>query len=591
MKSSATESLLIETPCRLEAVRDAARVLRNFLAANGAEEPELNDWELVTVEAGNNAVQYTPNGRSDRNVRFLMNVWPDSVELSITDNNRGFELPKVARLPEDDAEGGRGLFLMTALTDSVRYLRGKSENILVLRRLRPGARGVTHRRPITDVQRDADLETTLQLMTEELGASYESLSTIFRFSSELGRAGDSSRCTAKWLKELMKATQMEWFILRLHRETTGALDLLCSSSQPGLEPPVMLKAHAGSPRHLEVSAALYEREIWFDAETPVEQSEPLAGTFGRPICGVCYPIHVGGRLFGVLSMGQHAAKSDFSMSQMNVIHTFADFLGLQLSNDLAQQEAIKSRLVHRELEVAGDIQRSLLPKTLLTVPGFTLAGHSQSASAVGGDFYDVVAVGDDGALFAIADVMGKGVPAAMFAAMFRSHLRACAEMMKAPSRMLAWLNRALFADLDGVDMFVTAQLAYLHWPSRSLTVASAGHCPLLLADGSRNEVIEVSGDGPPLGIALDAVFRAQTVHLGKQARMLMITDGLIEARNPEGETLGQDPVTALLLQQTAAAADAAQIRDALLALAEDHKAGTAATDDLTLIVLAEESSH
>lgn len=585
MSNSSTDSMLIETPCRLDAVRDAARSLRSFLAAHGAQETELDEWELVAVEAGNNAVQYAPPGRGEEGVRFLMNAWPDSVELCVTDHSQGFDLPEHADLPADDSEHGRGLFLMNALTDSMRYVRGHHENTLILRKNRP------RRSSITDVQRDADIESTLHSMTEELGASFESLAAIFSFSADLGRADNARDCAAKWLNELLKVTRMDWYVLRRYRDDTGSLEVLACSPPcaGGAEPEGTISTRPEAPRSVEVFVTTHDREIWFDSARDDFGLGPLAGSYGAPLCGVAYPIHVAGELYGVLSIGMRATSVDFSVSQINLVHTFADFLGIQLHNDEARQEAIKSKLMHKELEVAGDIQRSLLPKDLPILRGFTLSAYSQSASAVGGDFYDVVQAGNDGVLFAIADVMGKGVPAAMFAAMFRSHLRACSEMMQTPARMLAWLNRALFADLDGVDMFVTAQLAYIHWPSRTLIVASAGHCPALLVDGTQGTVSEVIGDGPPLGIARDTIFRAEKVHLAGPARLLMVTDGLLEARNREGEPLGQSAVTQCLLEHSLAGDDAACLRDALLALASGHQQGTPATDDLTFLVLAENS--
>lgn len=587
MKASSPESLLVETPCRLEAVRDAARSLRRFLADRGASSAELDDWELIIVEAGNNAVQYASGNRHEKSVRFLMNIWTDSVELSITDQNPCFELPSEAALPTDDSESGRGLYIIHALTDSVRYLRGKSENVLVLRRNRADRARKLKEQSMG--AKEPDLATTLDLMMEELSSCYESLSTIFRFTAEMGRSDDTPRCAIAWLKELAKVTAMDWFVFRLRVEGS-ALELASTSLERNESLPVLLQTTGnGVQNSWEVTAATQGREVWFDADADRSSTEPLVAALGRNLCGIAYPIHVGGKLLGVLSTGCLVAKKEFTVGQINVIHTFADFMGLQLSNERARQEAVKGKLMRRELQIAGDIQRSLLPKTLVGIPGFTLAGYCQSANAVGGDFYDVIHVGDDGVLFAIADVMGKGVPAAMFAAMFRSHLRACAEMMRAPSRLLAWLNCALFADLDSVDMFVTAQIAYLHLPSRSLTVTSAGHCPLLIADPSSGKVREVSGDGPPLGINSGAIFRAETVHLPSQARMLMITDGLVEALNRSSEPLGNEAVAELLQHETTERSNATLIRDHILALADRHRDGAEVTDDLTFIVLAEKS--
>ncbi|MFZ4763956.1 MAG: PP2C family protein-serine/threonine phosphatase, partial [Roseimicrobium sp.] len=438
----------------------------------------------------------------------------------------------------------------------------------------------------TNVQRDTDTQTTLQMMTEELAASYESLSTIFRFSSELGKAGDVRECTAKWLTELLKVTQTDWHVLRQFDDHDGRLTAIASS--PANEPPAAILETRDAHHHpcAEVTAALTGREIWFDGRSPSHVTATLTAAFGSPVSGVAYPIYVGSQLFGVLSIGVRTGKTDFSASSMNVIHTFADFLGIQLTNDCTRAEAMQARLTNREMQVAAGIQRSLLPGKLPRLDGYSITASSQSARAVGGDFYDVLPVGSTGALFAVADVMGKGVPAAMFAAIFRSHLRSRPDLIATPSRMLAWLNQVLFADLDCVDMFVTAQLAYLDLTARTLIVSSAGHCPALLVEPGPVAYHEIRGDGPPLGIAQDAIFAEETVRPKGTFHLLLHTDGLFEVRNHLGQQLGQTTVAACFACTVNENPEAEAVRDALLALVARYQGDTPSTDDVTMLLLA-----
>ena len=584
MSSRRSESVLIEAPCRLEAVRDAARSLRSFLDGNGIAQSELDEWELVTVEAGNNSVSYATPEAEKHPVKFLMHVWPEAVELHVSDRSPTFTPPEQASLPPDDSEHGRGLFLLSALTDSMRYVRGEDENFLVLRR---GRR--TGRRPITDSLRDDDLEKTLQAMAEDLGASHESLSAIFRFSDDLGRSGDTVGCAAKWLEEVLRVVHADWYVLRQLDIKSGSLKPICAQkgdhrveSQAVIGPD-----HNPNTRSVELQAAVSGRDQIFDERNSPGQIQSLTEIFGAEVSGIAHPIFVGTQIFGVLTIGVNRPRADFTQGQVNVIHTFADFLGLQLCNDQIQQEAIHARLVTRELQVAAGIQRSLLPKQLPKFEGYGIAAYSQSARAVGGDFYDVMESGRDGALLTIADVMGKGVPAAMFAAIFRSHLRASLKLMRNPARMLDWLNYALFSDLDGVDMFVTAQLAYFDFVNRNITVASAGHYPALLIQGAEQNLIEVCGDGPPLGISRNPVFEEQKVDLVSPSRLLMLTDGLFEARDPHGRTLGHHAISRCFRECATRHADANATSDALRKLTARHQGGTAPSDDITFLLLVE----
>ena len=585
MNINSVESLLIETPCRLDAVRNAARVLRSFLASNGATEDELNAWELVIVEAGNNAVLHTPNLSGENCVGFLMNAWPDSVDLCVTDRSAGFEMPDDISLPMDDSESGRGLFIMSSLTDSVRYLKGREENFMILRRARPA---LSNR---TSAIRPDEMEQTINMMTDELGAAFESLSAIFRFSADLGKSGNVHDCATKWLTELMKVTRTDWFVFRTYDVVTETLKLLSASPTKNVALlPVLInvspdKTHAS----VEIRALADGREVWFNAGSPAWETASLSEIFGSPMSGISYPIYVGCEIFGVLTMGTLEAHTDFSVSQVSIIRTFADFLGIQLNNESVQREANTAHILHsqlqKELQIASDIQRSLLPIALPSIKGFSLAAHSQSARAVGGDFYDVVKVGDEGVLFAITDVMGKGVPAAMFATMFRSLLHARPDLTTSPGRLMEWLNRSLFHDLDRVSMFVTAQLTYLDYVSKTFTVASAGHCAALLVEGTESRLREVSGDGPPLGITLDAVYVEESVRPEAPSRLLMLTDGLIEARGKDGRMLGQIAVADCFMNTARIEAKADKVRDSLVKLAADHQNGTPSTDDLTFLLL------
>src|SRR6185503_15833404 len=126
-------------------------------------------------------------------------------------------------------------------------------------------------------------------------------------------------------------------------------------------------------------------------------------------------------------------------------------------------------------EIARNIQQSLLPKAFPALSGYELAGFCRSARQVGGDFYDVLPLGEDLVLLVVADVMGKGVPAALFAATLRTLVRTTAEWTQRPSELLARINRLMFDELSSVDMFITAQLVLVDTRQKQLTVAAAGH--------------------------------------------------------------------------------------------------------------------
>lgn len=570
----------ITCPCDLAATREATRTLYLFLSQLGVAEDELQAWELIAAEATNNAVEYATGEALKLPVEMIVEVSPTQVELRVLDHTPGFDLPETFELPDPMAEGGRGLFLMSTLSNSLDYLRSRTQNCLVIRKIRaiPQDLGDSGGNALEQ----ATLESTLQSMTEELAASYESLSAIFRFTSELNKGGGGAEFTERWLNELRERGGADWFVLRLVEGAGTHLAVNCTS-RPDLNLPV-IKLGATDPNAApaEARAALNHSDVWFDPASPIADSDPLT-TIGSPLSGFVHPIYVGTELEGVLAVGRYTNAQAFTAGQVNIIHTISDFLGIQLRNSRIQEDYLRGRLVTRELEIAATIQRSLLPVRLPEPPGYGLAGFSKSASKVGGDFFDVLQVGEEGLLCVIADVMGKGVPAAMFAAIFRSHVRSRPDLAQRPGTFLEWLNTVLFEDLDRVEMFITAQLAFLDLKTHRLAVSSAGHCPLLITNPGTG-IREISMESFPLGIDPMGNYGEHSEILQPGSQAIMLTDGLIETRSVEGTLLGLEAVRACLEARLPLMGSAQSTCDALVTLASNFQGAAPASDDLTLLV-------
>jgi serine phosphatase RsbU (regulator of sigma subunit) len=299
-----------------------------------------------------------------------------------------------------------------------------------------------------------------------------------------------------------------------------------------------------------------------------------------------HPFFLGGQLVGTLAIGKAPGQPPFTAVHANVVHTFADFLGIQMANARFQEEQVNARLVSRELEIAKSIQRSLLPKALPQVPGYGLAGFCASARQVGGDFYDVLRFNEQSLLLIIADVMGKGIPAAMFAAILRSLLRAVPEWTNQPAHLLSRVNRLLFQELSGVDMFITAQLVFVDASEGRLVTASAGHCPGLLATEHGRDVKTLSPEGLPLGILPDTTFGAQIEGLTPRSRVLLYTDGLTEARNPAGELFGQERLLDWFRASSKRPSSAEELKTGLAAELNGFQSSTSSQDDQTFLIMA-----
>ena len=135
--ASRPATLRFALPCELNQVRQAAQTVHRFLMEQGCGEDILTACDLALVEACNNAIKYAPESSRTRPVDVDIACGSEQLELRVTDHTMGFEWPEKVELPPPESESGRGLFLIQSLMDSAHYLRGKGENVLVLRKSRP----------------------------------------------------------------------------------------------------------------------------------------------------------------------------------------------------------------------------------------------------------------------------------------------------------------------------------------------------------------------------------------------------------------------------------------------------------------------
>lgn len=577
--------LRLRLNCDLAAVRPMTAMVRSFLQEQHATPEEIQSAELALVEASNNAIKYADPAGREKTINVEVVAGADQLEVRVQDNTAGFDWPQRVTLPKGDAENGRGLFLIHSMMDRVNYFRGRGQNFLVMTKRRNGSVKMAAAAGASEAQRRLnESETIIRDMAEELSFCYESLSAIFRCSAELGRTNDLEEFARRLLTDLAQITSAEWFVFRTSKNGDSHLEMFVSSDSNILLPALNLSETAN--RFVEAEAALAREDVWFDHLNPLKPADPLAKIQPGSV-GLVHPIYMGETLIGTLTIAKAAGRGTFTAVQANVVHTFSDFLAIQIVNARFTDELVRNRLVSRELEIAKTIQRSLLPRTIPRLSGYGLAGFCESAHQVGGDFYDVIKINDDALLLIIADVMGKGIPAAMFAAILRSLLRAVPEWMNQPAALLARVNRLLFEELSGVDMFITAQLVYVDSRNRRITAASAGHCPVLLSVDTEGNVKSISPEGLPLGILPDTSFSNQTEPLPRNSRILLYTDGLTEARNAEGEFFGQERLIKWFKRSAQARKGAEELKDDLAAELLAFQSSSVLNDDQTFLIMTE----
>ena len=203
-----------------------------------------------------------------------------------------------------------------------------------------------------------------------------------------------------------------------------------------------------------------------------------------------------------------------------------------------------------ELEAARAVQSVLIPTDVPSIPGFAVETVYRPASQVGGDFFQIIPIPAGGALIAIGDVSGKGMPAAMTVSLLVGTLRTLAWYTQSPAEILEAMNRRMLSRSHGG--FTTCLVLRLN-PDGSLILANAGHIAPYI-DGREIEI----DNGLPLGLDANAEYPETTIHLQTSAQLTLLTDGVVEARNSTGELLGFERTRQLSTQTAQQVAYAAQ---------------------------------
>jgi len=262
---------------------------------------------------------------------------------------------------------------------------------------------------------------------------------------------------------------------------------------------------------------------------------------------------------------------------------------IETIRDITERIQIEQKLARSsaELQIAAEIQQSFLPETLPGIKGFDIAARSVMAKEVGGDFFDVIPfevipldMGKFGIL--IADVSGKGVPAALFMALSRIVVRVNALWHRDPATAISFANDIITQD-SKAGMFVTLFFGSLSEKDRTLTYVNAGHNPPLLYRCSTKTFEELMPTGIFLGGLEHQVYSSRSVEIGAGDIVVLYTDGITESINGEEEMFGEDRLRSIIREHTGLSA--IDIMEKILGEVNSFAVGQPQFDDITLMVI------
>jgi serine phosphatase RsbU (regulator of sigma subunit)/anti-sigma regulatory factor (Ser/Thr protein kinase) len=295
------------------------------------------------------------------------------------------------------------------------------------------------------------------------------------------------------------------------------------------------------------------------------------------------PLVSQGELIGLINLGPRLSEQEYSADDRKLLNDLATQAAPAVRvAQLARQQLAEARereRLEQEMRVASLIQQTLLPREVPDLEEYEVAAYYQPAREVGGDFYDFVYFDDGRVAIIVGDVTDKGVPAALVMATTRTLLRAAAERLETPGRVLERVNELLFPDIPQ-RMFVTCLYALLDPESGQLQYANAGHD--LPYRRLETGVDELKARGMPLGLMQGMNYEEKEITLEAGQTVLFHSDGLVEAHSPEREMFGFPKLQALMAEHEGGA----ELVDFLLEeLTKFTGPGWEQEDDVTLVTL------
>lgn len=251
----------------------------------------------------------------------------------------------------------------------------------------------------------------------------------------------------------------------------------------------------------------------------------------------------------------------------------------RLQRSIDAESRMVSDKLQQELQESQEIQAALMPKALPEIDGLDLASAWKPARTVGGDYFDVLKFNDRHTAFCIADVAGKGMPAALLMSNVQAVLKSFASDMVGPGELCVRVNNVMCDNIVS-HRFITCFYALLDNQNRKLSYTNAGHCPpMLIRDGAS---LRLKEGGPVLGIFPDRPYAEGSIDLRSGDCLVLFTDGVTEARNAAGREFGEERLRELL--SAGHKLRAADLRDRIMAAVNEFTDGEV-YDDVTLMVV------
>jgi phosphoserine phosphatase RsbU/P len=297
---------------------------------------------------------------------------------------------------------------------------------------------------------------------------------------------------------------------------------------------------------------------------------------------LCVPLQRKGQITGIIYVDNRVQSGIFTSDDLDLLTSIAASAVVAIENARLYQLAVERGRIERELQLARQVQASLLPTELPQVPGWEFASRWEPAYEVAGDFYDLRERSTHEICAVVADVSDKGLGASFFMALTRTILRASVLPTSTLAEGISQANRLISAD-STQGMFVTLFYGLLNPSSGELCYVNGGHNPPLFYQSKDSSLLQLTRTGMALGVEEEAVYEQRSIMLQPGDFVLFYTDGLTEAFDKAYQQFGEERLERLLIENYTLSA--AELVEKIVVAVREFSGMTTPSDDLTLIVV------
>ncbi|HUQ20981.1 MAG TPA: GAF domain-containing SpoIIE family protein phosphatase [Gemmatimonadaceae bacterium] len=413
----------------------------------------------------------------------------------------------------------------------------------------------------------------------ELAERYEEINLLYTIGDILGRTVTLEDAAATILTEISETVGARHASILVHEPASDVLHVVAAigSGSEGAPPipvddPDCVSARVFRTQH---PLTVDEHEMVCEAERPYRRGQMLS-------VPIMWTTPSGGQPLGVVNLSDRRSHEPYSAGDQKLVAAIATQIGTAIQNARLVRASLEQQRLMQEMYLAHDLQMKLLPNPAIVAPEAKVAARVVPAESVGGDFYHLFRMAGGRTGVMVGDVSGHGYRAALIMALAMSAAAIHAQSAPDPGQMLSQLLATLREELATTEMFISMFFGVIEKKSASLRYSNTGH-PHAFIFSPKGKPRRLVAQGPPLGMTDEAPGAAAEPWQKGEDLLVLFTDGIIDARSPTGERLGEAKVLQVIGKYRAEMPD--EILKRVFDMLAEFTGGAPSDDDLTLLLL------